>query len=656
MIKACHCAGLSSMCGSQAAMRPHEAALVQASRQQPQALAVVHQHLHARAALVGKQVGVVQACGTKDFDHAAQGFVGPGAHVQRCRGQPQRVDADHVGGLVSSQPLAQPGTALGCGGCRPLQAHGAGASAQLQADGLSHRLLARGMGTSTKALDGANADTARPLRPAPSRSQRRTRLALRPCASATPATEAPGCWQARIDLTLEIRRVAAPGALRWSALHSVHLSAWWTLSPGVDADKLSHQQLLRSMDALMDHQDAVNDTVAHLLRPLIDEELSVVFYDLTTIRAQGLSEQGGDVRRFGMSKEGLIARQFMLGVVQTADGMPIHHEVFAGNAAEAPTLLPMLGTLLKRYPHIRRLVIVADRGLLSLDNVAALSELKLPSGQPMEFILAVPGRRYSEFAEVLQAMQAKMADASCEVIEETRWGEHRLVIAHDPVTAQEQSAQRQGKIDALHVRAAELAGKLDAQDDGVMRRGRKLSDSGAKARFFHEVSDAHLSRIIKVDLQSDVFTYALDTQALQRAALMDGKLMLVTNVADLSATEVVQRYKALADIERGFKVLKSEIEIAPVFHRLPERIKAHASICFMALILYRVMRQRLKLAGSPLSPEAALASLRRIQRHSVSIDNGAPVSGISSINQDQAATMAALKVKKLSNELQLSLL
>ena len=82
---------------------------------------------------------------------------------------------------------------------------------------------------------------------------------------------------------------------------------------------------------------------------------------------------------------------------------------------------------------------------------------------------------------------------------------------------------------------------------GVLRRGRKLSDSGAKARFFHEVSDAHLSRIIKVDLQSDVFTYALDTQALQRAALMDGKLMLVTNVADLSATEVVQRYKALAD-------------------------------------------------------------------------------------------------------------
>ena len=69
---------------------------------------------------------------------------------------------------------------------------------------------------------------------------------------------------------------------------------------------------------------------------------------------------------------------------------------------------------------------------------------------------------------------------------------------------------------------------------------------------------------------------------------------------------MIKRYKALADIERGFRVLKSEIEIAPVYRRLPERIRAHAMLCFMALILYRIMRQRLKLANSDLSPEKAL--------------------------------------------------
>ena len=94
---------------------------------------------------------------------------------------------------------------------------------------------------------------------------------------------------------------------------------------------------------------------------------------------------------------------------------------------------------------------------------------------------------------------------------------------------------------------------------------------------------------------------------------------MLTNVPDLAAEEVVARYKALADIERGFRVLKSEIEIAPVYHRLPERIRAHALICFIALVLHRVLRLRLKAAGSTCSPDRLLRSLHQIQRHSVKI-------------------------------------
>jgi len=457
------------------------------------------------------------------------------------------------------------------------------------------------------------------------------------------------------------------GVLRW--LQTVSM-------PGIDADALTHQQLLRSMDALMDHQDAVDDCVAGLLRPLIDADLSVVFYDLTTIRTQGLSEQEGDVRHFGMSKEGMVARQFMLGVVQTADGMPIYHEVFAGNTAEAPTLEPTLKKVMARYPHIRRLVVVADRGLLSLDNIEALSKLRLgcaqaaksgqtaesaasdKAGQALEFILAVPGRRYGEFVDILKPIHARAATLQKEaagepveeVIDEVQWQGLRLVVAHNPQQAAEQTAKRQARIDQLRERADQLVGKLDSQDAGKVQRGRKLSDAGVTARFFHEVSEAHLKHIIKVDLQADLFTYDIDQAALARARMMDGKLLLVTNVTDLTPHEVVRRYKALADIERGFRVLKSEIEIAPVFHRLPDRIKAHASICMLALILYRVMRQRLRMSGSDLSPEAALADLRRIQHHRVSINNAAPVEGISTIAQRQSDVLAALRIRKPTHD------
>jgi len=247
------------------------------------------------------------------------------------------------------------------------------------------------------------------------------------------------------------------GVLRW--LETVSL-------PQVDTAAMTHQHLLRSMDALMTHQDAVDVVVARLLRPLIDQDLSLVFYDLTTIRAAGLSEQSDDVRRYGMAKEGVIARQFMLGVVQTAEGLPIYHEVFDGNQAESPTLLPTLKTVLARFAQIKRLIVVADRGLLSLDNMDELSKVKLPGGQALEFILAVPGRRYAEFMDVLGDFQKRVSVAEQEIIEETRWNGLRLVVAHNPEQAREQTKLRRERIAQLQAKAQQWAGKLDGQDAG----------------------------------------------------------------------------------------------------------------------------------------------------------------------------------------------
>ena len=437
------------------------------------------------------------------------------------------------------------------------------------------------------------------------------------------------------------------GVLRW--LQTVAL-------PDIEVKTVTHQQLLRSMDALMDNQDAVDGVVAGLLRPLVDRDLSLAFYDMTTIRAEGLSTLEGDVRKFGMAKEGLIAKQFMLGVVQTADGLPIYHEVFDGNTAEAKTLLPILKKVMERFPNLRRLILVADRGLLSLDNLDELRKLTLPSGQALEFILAVPGRRYSEFVDLLNPLQQQCIQASAEITAEVAWNDLRLVLAHDPATALEQRQKRQAKIDELQAQANAWVGKLDEQDLGAKKRGRKLSDSGAKARFYHEVRESHLGNIIKVNLKDELFSYAIDEGALKLSEMMDGKLLVVTNVKDIEPTKIIERYKSLADIERGFKVLKSELEIGPVYHRLPERIRAHASICFMALILHRVMRMRLRAGNTGVTPERALQTLKRIQHHRVSINGAAPLSGVSSITEEDHQVFKALKVKQPSQTQQMTLL
>ena len=389
------------------------------------------------------------------------------------------------------------------------------------------------------------------------------------------------------------------GVLRW--LETVSL-------PGLQGiENVEHQHLLRAMDALTDRQAEVNETITGLLRPLVDQDLSVVFYDMTTIRTEGYSEPADDLRKYGLSKEGGIAKQVMLGIVQTADGLPLYHEVFEGNTAEVTTLMPTLEKITQRYP-VTRIVVVADRGLLSIDNLNELQSMTLPSGEPLEFVLAVPGRRYGDFKEILEPLQQSLfGDADEEVVTETQWQSLRLVVAHDPARAAEQHEVRDKKIAALEEEAGRLACKLDRQDEGAKSRGRKLSDGGASAKLYKKVCEEKLAKIVKVDMKSPLFCYDVDQSALQQARLMDGKLLLVTNTTGLSSEGVVSRYKSLADIERGFRVLKSEIEIGPVYHRLPKRIKAHAMICFIALILHRVMRMRLKARGSDYSPVHILA-------------------------------------------------
>ena len=441
------------------------------------------------------------------------------------------------------------------------------------------------------------------------------------------------------------------GVLRW--METVALPRGFGLSDGPP----DHQQLLRAMDVLDDHSAAIAERLSLLMRPLIDQELSVVFYDLTTITVHGEAKLEGDTRQHGMSKDGGIRRQVMLSLVQTAEGLPIAHAVHAGNTAEGPTLLPTIRALLKRWP-LKRVVLVADRGLLSLNNLQEIDTLQAEldaqgAGVQVQYVLAVPGTRYSEFQEQILALQAKH-DADPEATtqawaDEMTWKREdsdktlRLVVAHDPESAQRRTEQRRQQINELIQMGQQWGGQLDEQDVGKRRRGRPLSDSGAKARLYHAVKEARLAHLIKVDLTSDLFSFSVDEARQQHLERLDGKLLVVTNTDD-TPDAVIERYKSLADIERGFRTLKSDIEIGPIHHRLPRRIRAHALVCFLALILHRVLRMRLKQADRAESPSRRLETLQRIQQQAATTPDGRILRGVTTLAPQQRELFAAIGI------------
>jgi transposase len=137
---------------------------------------------------------------------------------------------------------------------------------------------------------------------------------------------------------------------------------------------------------------------------VLDRNLTVVFRDLTAVRIHGEGEVEKDLRAYGMNKKtGGIARQFVMGVVQTAGGLPLMPSVHPGNVAETKTLPAMPTTALQRFP-VERVILVADHGLLSPDNIGTLTALAQEGGRRLKFILAVPARRFGDLVETFRSL------------------------------------------------------------------------------------------------------------------------------------------------------------------------------------------------------------------------------------------------------------
>ena len=375
--------------------------------------------------------------------------------------------------------------------------------------------------------------------------------------------------------------------------------------PGI-SKQVSHQKLLRAMDAIEQNIEAVHKVVSSLIRPLIDQELTLALYDLTTVRVYGTSNEIGDLRKKGKSKDtNGVSRQIVFGAVQTSDGIPLMFQVHPGNTAEPNTLIGMVQQLTKLYP-IRRIVAIADRGLLTTKNIESLANFNSINGQTLQFILAVPIRRHQKELQVIGEMEFNNKDG----IQETTYLGHRLIVSFKSQYAHEQRTKRIQKIEQLTHEADEKILRLQ-----TLKIRKPSHDQKALKEFRNKVKSKGLSRIIKASInQNGQFEYYTDVKAWSLAENFDGKLGLLTNVPEMTKADIVTHYNTRSDIESSFRTLKGKIKIAPVFHRLPYRIKTHGLICFLALLLNRIIRMRLRARGISDSPETALHLLRDLKQ------------------------------------------
>lgn len=307
---------------------------------------------------------------------------------------------------------------------------------------------------------------------------------------------------------------------------------------------------------------------------LLGGKIGVVFYDMTTLYFEASEED--DYRIPGFNKDGKHQKpQIMIGLLVSGHGYPIGYQIFEGNTAETKTLVPVLEAFQRKF-DIDKPIVVADAALLSKKNIDAL----IVKGY--EYILG--GRLKNETEEIkTKVLQLKVEEGKPRELM-TKNG--RLIVSFSSKRAHVDKRNR---------------------EKGVKRLEKRVSNGKLKKE---HINYRGYNKYLKLSGEMNI---AIDYEKYQADSIWDGLKGYVTNT-NLPAEKVIENYGQLWNVEKAFRISKTDFRIRPIYHRLKNRIEAHICVCFAAFSVYKELERLLRLNRVDLSPEKAINEIKEIRQ------------------------------------------
>lgn len=335
------------------------------------------------------------------------------------------------------------------------------------------------------------------------------------------------------------------------------------------------QQIYRYMDKFhSERKELVQQISYQHTRKILGGKVNIVFYDVTTLYFEIDNED--DLRKTGFSKEGKHQNpQIVLGLLVSKNGYPLAYDIYEGNKFEGHTMLPVLNLFKEKY-DIEQLVIIADSGLLSSANIEDL----LSGGY--EFILGA--RIKNEKRDIQQKiLSLNLRNGESTIVDRD---DLKLIISYSDNRAKKDYENRRKGLLKLEKR---------------IRTG-KLTKSNINNRGYN--------KYLKLEGEIEI---TLNHQKFEADRVWDGLKGYLTN-AKMSKDEIIENYRHLWQIEKAFRISKTDLKIRPIFHRLHHRIETHICISFVAYKIYKELERLLYEKHSNLSPEKAIEISRSIYK------------------------------------------
>ncbi len=328
------------------------------------------------------------------------------------------------------------------------------------------------------------------------------------------------------------------------------------------------ERIYRYLDKLSSKQkEQVQDiSYQHTLK-ILNNEISLVFYDVTTLYFE--AEQEDEFRKTGFSKDGKHQQpQIVLGLLVSTNGYPLAYELFEGTKFEGHTMLPVIEAFRVRY-KIKELIVIADAGLMSNDNITEL--------QTKKYQYIIGARIKNETQEIKKKILAARLKSG-ESLAITRDGYSRLIISYSEARAKKDALNRKRGLEKLEKNLAK--GKLSKQ----------------------HINNRGYNKYLK--LEGNI-TISIDKEKYNADAKWDGLKGYTTNTS-LTKDEIIENYNHLWHIEKAFRIAKTDLRIRPVYHRIKHRIQAHICIAFCAYKVYKELERQLSIKKASISPEKAI--------------------------------------------------
>jgi hypothetical protein len=390
------------------------------------------------------------------------------------------------------------------------------------------------------------------------------RLGLNRVLAELVAARASGSDVERLLFAMVASRALAPRS-------KLALERWVGRKVAIDGlEQVAVHNLYRAMDFLVAHGEELQQAVFFATASLLNLEVDLLFLDTTSVYVEIEEEDEESLRRFGHSRDHRPdLPQVVVALAVTRAGIPVRCWVLPGNTADAAIIDGVQRDLAGW--RLNRVVWVMDRGMAGRSQRAALQRgggqlivgEKLRAGsQEAGAVLSRPGR-YRRVRDNLEVKEVRLAHGS-----EAR----RFVLVRNPDQSLRDRAKRQALLEGLEAELVRL--NANRRGPGHSRAVCALKSHPAYGRFVEELADG---------------TLRLDRARLRAEERLDGKYLLSTTDPSLSAEDVALGYKQLAEVERAFRTLKHELDLRPLYHRLDQRIRAHVLLCWLALLLVRVI-------------------------------------------------------------------